>query len=48
MIPNTRTHKTPDPNDGRLNAMTRLKAAILRATLKLRRRVAGPAEPASD
>lgn len=41
MIPQTRTHKNPDPDDSRLNAVTRLKAAILRATLKLRRRREG-------
>ncbi|MBI4348835.1 MAG: hypothetical protein HY553_18495 [Elusimicrobia bacterium] len=38
MIPQTRTHVNPDPDDGKLNAMTRLRAAILRATLKLRRK----------
>ncbi|MBI5200060.1 MAG: hypothetical protein HY925_00610 [Elusimicrobia bacterium] len=38
MIPQTRTHNQPDPEDGKLPALTRFRAALLRATLKLRRR----------
>lgn len=46
VIPRTRTHNQPDPEDDKLNALTRFRAALLRATLKLRRKrqVDPPAE----
>lgn len=42
MIPQTRTHKSPGSDGERLNPPTRLRAALLRASLKLGRK---PQEP---
>lgn len=38
MIPHTRTRKDDGDDPTRLNAHTRLRAALLRATLKVRKR----------
>lgn len=43
MIPETRTHKSPESDGCRLNPLTRFRAALLRAALKLRRK--SPKEP---